>query len=157
MIEKIESYFNTIPAFLHSITGIDINILETSTNIVFHGLIYFFFIAILLRIIAFWKIFLKCGEKGWKAIIPIYNLIIFYKISGLSPWFILIFLIYPISFNVAFIVQFLFSTYLYTMLARKFDKGVGFTIGLILLPSIFLLIHAFGKSKYEFNKLDLKN
>ena len=157
MIEKIESYFNTIPAFLHSITGIDINILETSTNIVFHGLIYFFFIEILLLIIAFWKIFLKCGEKGWKAIIPIYNLIIFYKISGLSPWFILIFLIYPISFNVAFIVQFLFSTYLYTMLARKFDKGVGFTIGLILLPSIFLLILAFGKSKYEFNKLDLKN
>lgn len=157
MIEKIESYFNTIPAFLHSITGIDISILETSTNIVFHGLIYFFFITILLRIIAFWKIFLKCGEKGWKAIIPIYNLIIFYKISGLSPWFILIFLIYPISFNIAFIVQFLFSTYLYTMLARKFNKGVGFTIGLILLPSIFLLILAFGKSKYEFNKLDLKN
>ena len=43
------------------------------------------------------------------------------------------------------------------MLAKKFNKGVGFTIGLILLPSIFLLILAFGKSKYEFNKLDLKN
>ena len=32
MIEKIESYFNTIPAFLHSITGIDINILETNNT-----------------------------------------------------------------------------------------------------------------------------
>lgn len=149
MIKNFESYFDTIPSFLHSITGIDINILKTSTNIVFNGLIYFFLIATLFRIIALWKIFSKCGEKSWKAIIPIYNLIIFYRISGVSPWFILIYLIYPISFNIAFIVQFLFSTYLYTMLAKKFNKGVGFTIGLILLPSIFLLILAFGKSKYK--------
>ena len=34
------------------------------------------------------------------------------------------------------------------MLAKKFNKGIGFTIGLILLPTIFLFILAFGKSKY---------
>ena len=133
-----------MPELLHSITGIDINILQTSTNIVF----YIFLIAILFKIIALCKLFSKCDNKPWKAIIPVYNSILLYQIAGVSPWFILIYLIYPLSFNIAFIVQFLFSTYLYTMLAKKFNKGVGFTIGLILLPTIFLFILAFRKSKY---------
>ena len=30
----------------------------------------------ILTILAHWKIFTKAGEKGWKAIIPIYNIII---------------------------------------------------------------------------------
>ena len=148
MIEEIESYFNMVPEFLHILTGIDISVLQTATSIVFHGLIYFFVIAIIVRIIALGKLFSKCGEKAWKAIIPVYNLVVFYQIAGVSPWFILIYLIYPISFDIAFVIQFLFSTYLYTMIAKKFSKGIGFTIGLILLPTIFLLILAFGKSKY---------
>lgn len=135
--------------FLHGITGIDINILQTATNIVFYGIIYFFIIAIILRIIALCKLFSKCDKKAWKGIIPVYNLIELYKIASVLPWFILLYLIYPISFNIAFIVQFLFSTYLYTKLAKKFNKGIGFTIGLVLLPTIFLLILAFGKSKYN--------
>lgn len=137
-----------MPELLHSITGIDINILQTSTNIVFYGIFYLFLTAILFKIIALCKLFSKCDNKPWKAIIPVYNSILLYQIAGVSPWFILIYLIYPLSFNIAFIVQFLFSTYLYTILAKKFNKGVGFTIGLILLPTIFLFILAFGKSKY---------
>ena len=142
-----------MPELLHSITGIDINILQTSTNIVFYGIIYLFLIAIVFRIISLCKLFSKCNQKVWKAIIPVYNLIILYKIAGVSPWFILIYLIYPLSFTIAFIVQFLFSTYLYTMLAKKFNKGIGFTIGLVLLPTIFLFIFAFGKSEYNKNKI----
>ncbi len=148
MIEEIESYFNMVPEFLHILTGIDISVLQTATSIVFHGLIYFFVITIIVRIIALGKLFSKCGKKAWKAIIPVYNLVVFYQIAGISPWFILIYLIYPISSDIAFVIQFLFSTYLYTRIAKKFSKGIGFTIGLILLPTIFLLILAFGKSKY---------
>lgn len=37
--------------------------------------------------IAWWKIFEKAGEKGWKAIIPIYNLYILFKICGVKSWF----------------------------------------------------------------------
>ncbi|MBR2840192.1 hypothetical protein IKE82_02580 [Candidatus Saccharibacteria bacterium] len=40
-----------------------------------------------LTIIASWKIFQKAGEPGWKAIIPIYNLYIMYKIVGMKAWF----------------------------------------------------------------------
>lgn len=38
-------------------------------------------------IIAWWKIFTKAGEKGWKSIIPIYNVYIFFKICGIKNWF----------------------------------------------------------------------
>lgn len=41
----------------------------------------------ILMIVAMWKIFTKAGEKGWKAIIPIYNIYIFFKIADAKGWF----------------------------------------------------------------------
>jgi len=38
-------------------------------------------------IIAGWKIFTKAGEKGWKSLIPIYNVYLLLKISGMKNWF----------------------------------------------------------------------
>ena len=43
-------------------------------------------VAILL-IVAMWKLFKKAGEPGWKALIPIYDIYILYKISGAKSWF----------------------------------------------------------------------
>ena len=42
---------------------------------------------VVLLIIAMWKLFKKAGEPGWKAIIPIYNAYILFKISGAKGWF----------------------------------------------------------------------
>lgn len=36
-----------------------------------------------LIIVAQWKIFTKAGQEGWKALIPIYNVVVLYKIIGL--------------------------------------------------------------------------
>jgi len=47
---------------------------------------------IVLQYVAMWKIFVKAGEKGWKALIPIYNLVVMFKIIGISPLLLLIFL-----------------------------------------------------------------
>ena len=41
----------------------------------------------ILMVIAMWKIFTKAGEKGWKALIPIYNIYIYFKIAGMKNWF----------------------------------------------------------------------
>lgn len=41
----------------------------------------------ILLIVAWWKIFEKAGEKGWKAIIPIYNIYIMFKIVNMKNWF----------------------------------------------------------------------
>lgn len=44
-------------------------------------------IVLALVIIGIWKIFTKAGEKGWKSIIPIYNMYILFKICGATKWF----------------------------------------------------------------------
>ena len=98
-------------------------------------------IVLILGIIAFWKIFNKAGEAGWKSIIPIYNLYIYFKIIWGNRWFFLLMLI-PI-------VNIVVWVYAQWKLALVFGKGVGFFIGLILLPLIFDLILAFDSSQYQ--------
>ena len=41
----------------------------------------------ILMIIAMWRIFTKAGEKGWKALIPIYNIYIAFKVAGFKSGF----------------------------------------------------------------------
>ena len=41
----------------------------------------------ILLVIATWKILEKAGEKGWKALIPIYNTYLLFKIVGAKKWF----------------------------------------------------------------------
>ena len=48
----------------------------------------------IIQVVAMWKLFNKAGEKGWKSIIPIYNCVILFKISGLSPWLVLVYSTY---------------------------------------------------------------
>ena len=38
------------------------------------------------------------------------------------------------------------------MLAKAFGKGAGFTVGLILLNTIFIMILGFGSSSYQLNR-----
>lgn len=111
--------------------------------------IYFIFAIVLavLQIIAMWKIFSKAGEAGWKSIIPIYNCIILFKISGLSPWLVLVYLASVIPF-VGWIIVLVINVLQANGLAKSFGKSTGFTVGLVLVPSIFYLILGFGNSKY---------
>lgn len=102
---------------------------------------YIIMIAIcVLEIIATWKIFTKAGEAGWKSIIPIYNIIVLFKIVGMNPWMILLLLV-PIA-NI--VVMILFNI----KLAKAFGKGGGFAVGLIFLNTIFTLILGFGSAEY---------
>ena len=102
---------------------------------------YIIMIAIcVLEIIATWKIFTKAGEAGWKSIIPIYNIIVLFKIVGMNPWMILLLLV-PIA-NI--VVMILFNI----KLAKAFGKGGGFAAGLIFLNTIFTLILGFGSAEY---------
>ncbi len=91
-------------------------------------------------IIATWKIFTKAGEEGWKSIIPIYNLYVFGKIAAGNGILGLLLLI-PI-------VNIFVSIYLNHQLSKSFGQGVGFTLGLIFLNSIFTLILGFGSYEY---------
>lgn len=47
----------------------------------------YFVIFYVLFIISSWKIFTKAGEKGWKSLIPFYNMYILFKIVNMKGWF----------------------------------------------------------------------
>ncbi|MCW8897993.1 MAG: DUF5684 domain-containing protein [Flavobacteriales bacterium] len=95
---------------------------------------------IVLMIASMWKIFTKAGEPGWASIVPIYNIIILCKIAGKPAWWIILFLIPLVNFIVMIIVI--------HNVAKAFGKGVGYTIGLLLLGIIFYPMLAFGDAKY---------
>ena len=102
----------------------------------------------ILTIIANWKIFTKAGQAGWKCLIPIYNLVILFRIAGISPWWILAYLATFIPV-VGWVVSLALSIYLMVNLAKAFGKEGGFAVGLILLNTIFMMILAFGDAEYQ--------
>lgn len=102
----------------------------------------------ILTIIANWKIFTKAGQAGWKSLIPIYNLVILFRIAGISPWWILAYLAAFIPV-VGWVASFAVSIYLMISLAKAFGKEGGFAVGLILLNTIFMMILAFGDAEYQ--------
>ena len=107
----------------------------------------------ILTIIAQWKLFTKAGEKGWKSLIPVYNMVVLFKISGLSGWLVLGYLaaIIPV---IGPLVVLGITIYLMINLAKAFGKGNGFAFGLIILNTIFIMILAFGNAEYQLNKKD---
>ena len=103
-----------------------------------------------LTIIANWRLFSKAGQAGWKSIIPIYNLVILFRVAGVSPWWILGYFAAWVPF-VGWILSVGVSIYVMVKLAKAFGKGDGFAVGLILLNTIFIMILAFGSSEYQLN------
>ena len=92
-------------------------------------------------IASFWRIFSKAGEPGWTALIPIYDIIILFKITD-KPWWWIFLLIVPILNIVLLIIVF-------HRLSKGFGQGVGFTLGFIFLPIIFFPLLGFGDYSYQ--------
>ena len=106
------------------------------------GIAWFFYIAIYVLIVAgWWMMFTKAGEAGWKAIIPIWNILVLLRIVGREAWWIILFLIPIVSFVIWIIVA--------LDLAKSFGRGTGFAVGLIFLPMIFAPILGFGSDTYR--------
>ncbi len=118
----------------------------------------------ILLIIAEWKIFTKAGEAGWKSLIPIYNVYVLFKITGVKMyWFIGLFVVAILggiisAINVSWlttvwsIIQFVFYIALYIIqdikLSNSFGKGTGFKVANFFFPNICMLILGFGSAKY---------
>jgi hypothetical protein len=95
----------------------------------------------LLMIISMWKIFTKAGKPGWASIIPIYNIIVMLEIAGRPLWWFILMLIPFVNIIIWIIVL--------IDIAKRFGKGVGFAIGMLILPFIFFPILAFGDAQYH--------
>ena len=128
----------------------------------------------IIGIVASWKIFTKAGEKGWKAIIPVYNGYTSFKLfwNVKMFWITLVlalalgicvgiagvagamgsmiaFYVSMIAYLVIVVVMLVVSVIHTHRISKSFGHGAGFTVGLIFLSIIFVLILAFGKSEYK--------
>jgi len=122
-LPQYEDYFNFVPALI----GIYAVMLCVVT------------VMLVLRFIAFWRIYKKFGRPGWAAIVPFYNRYVLFDITfGKGIYFLFTFI--PI-------VGVVFTVITNYKLCRKLGKGIGFFIGTLLLPEIFYLILAFDGSR----------
>ena len=125
-----------------------------------------------LMIVAWWRLFTKAGEPGWKSLIPIYNVWVAFKIVGIAPINAIILFVGELIISIvssaingengqdpniivsllalAFAIYAIVLGFIYLWkLAKAYGRGVGTFIGLIFFPNIFALILAFGSAKYD--------
>ena len=104
--------------------------------------IIFYLAVIVFELVALWKVYAKAGEPGWAAIVPIYNIYVYFKILKMPWWHLLIMLFVP------------FATVVYGIimpfkLAKVFGKDTTFAVLSIFFSSITIPILAFGSSQYQ--------
>lgn len=131
----------------------------------------------ILQVVAYWKIFEKAGEKGWKSLIPFYNFYVQCKLTWKTKFFWVIMalavvvgladgiatdiqasdpnsaalLILGLVIIAAGIALLVLVVMCYHNLSKAFGHGAGYTVGLIFLETIFFLIIGFGSSRYVGN------
>ena len=88
----------------------------------------------------YWRLFTKAGKPGWAVLVPIYNVIIWQKISGKPLWWLLLYAVPVVNLVVGVLAVF--------GIASNFGKGKAFAVGLLLAPYVFVPVLAFGNAQY---------
>lgn len=118
--------------------------------------------------IGLYSIFTKAGEDGWKAIIPVYNLYICFKISRCPQYFWVwgictlvsmlcgwigsfwIFFLFNILGWIAGVAAAVLLATMWYQMSVAFGHGMPFALGLIFLNPIFILILGYGGDRYRY-------
>lgn len=111
-------------------------------NTIFWVLIILFIYCTITRCV----IYKKAGKNWLAGIIPFYRQITMYKICGLSPFLMLLWLV-PI---LGWIIMFIIGIMKRILLAENFGRGGLFGLGILILPPLFYTILAFNPNiEYE--------
>ena len=125
----------------------------------------------IITLVAMWRVFAKAGIPAWKCLIPVYNLYVMYKhfwntkaFGRYILWYVLYNVIdlvlrnVPMTENVYFIVFSVFNLISLIMiinferlnyhLAKSFDRGFLFSLGLTFLSPFFHWILGLGDCDY---------
>ena len=96
---------------------------------------------IIVGTIGIWKVYQKAGQPGWACLIPIYNLVVEFRIicGRGKAWLRLLIPFYNIYWGIKAQIK----------LAHAFGKSTGFGWGLVLLFPIFICILGFGDAQYQ--------
>ena len=109
-------------------------------------------------IVAKAKVYKKAGKPAWAAIIPFYSDWVLCEIAEVEKWFFALMIaptiisMLDIRFlsSIAAIASLAAGFFCNYNIALKFKKdGIGYGLGLTLLPIIFYPILGFGKSEFE--------
>ena len=113
--------------------------------------ILFFVVILVFYLVCIWKIFVKAGQPGWAALIPIYNLYIMLKIINKPAWWLVVIFAGFIPV-VGSLIVLAWGIILALEIGRKFGKSNGFSIiALWLFSFVGYPILAFGSAKYDAN------
>ncbi|HXP49658.1 MAG TPA: signal peptidase I [Bacteroidia bacterium] len=107
------------------------------------------YVIILATFAGLYKIFEKAGEKGWKAIVPIYNYYIWLKILKRPWWWIFIFLVPGVGFMMTMVVSGITSECF-----GKKNSGRMILSGFFFF--VFLPLMGFGKDPFKLPVEDKK-
>lgn len=113
------------------------------------GVMVFLVAIMVVMMIARYKVLEKAGQPGWAIFVPIYNIIVLFKVAKVPGWWFIMFFI-PIA-NIIFMIKFTHA------ISKNFGKDGGFTAGLIFLPLIFWPILGFGSAQYVGNESGASN
>lgn len=102
-------------------------------------------------VIAMWKLFVKAGQPGWAAIVPIYNLVVLLQIAGMPLWWLAVLVLAFVPL-VGFIAALAFNIMVGMNVGRKFGKSDAWGIVLNGIFGIGYLILGFGSAKYQGGK-----
>lgn len=152
-IDEIEERLSKGESLDQVIADMDINPISIIAklllaNTIFKAILIVALIIGIYSIIIRWRIYSKAGKHGWAAIIPIYRDVVWYKVAGITPWVLLLLLI-PLLGWISLALIIIVSKF---TMAKRFEKGALFGLGLWILPIIFESVLAFSRNiKYNDN------
>ena len=101
-------------------------------------------IAVIFKIVSRWVFFKKCGEEGWKSLIPFYTDYVLVKVSGLNWWWFLILIAGTILSSMQSSVNVISN--------NNSSAGVGAMLGVVSVLSLFASIASlFARINYSVN------
>lgn len=89
------------------------------------------------------RVFRKSGVEGWKAWVPVLNIIELLKLGGFSPWLVVLGFV-PVANIVLFVVLIM----AYHRINVSFGHGVGMTVLAALVFPVWASILGFGSSRW---------
>lgn len=95
----------------------------------------------------YWRIFEEQGIPGWHAVIPFFGMYQYYKLTMQFGWFMLLSYIPIVGFGISILSR--------IQLAKLYEKGILYMVGLFFLPAVFLntLNLELGNRKESKNKI----
>ncbi|WP_175637430.1 DUF5684 domain-containing protein [Sinomonas mesophila] len=97
-------------------------------------------------------VFTKARRPAWEAFVPFYNTyVLVTHIVGRPAWWFWVIIassVIPFLNFVTWIVALVFGILLMNDLSKSFGKDTAWTVGLVLLPVVFLPILGYGQAQY---------